>query len=91
MKRMEALETHGPFVHGVRAVAFALVLPLLGACGGVRVGQTAEEAQAEPGPAASQPPNQDPDRPGQTTPLVTVDLEHSADAGTRQSPPPQAP
>ncbi|NCQ35372.1 hypothetical protein GW813_09955 [bacterium] len=84
MTRMEALETHRPFAHAgwSRVFAFALALPLLGACGGVRVGQSAQEAQAEPGPAASQPPDQDPDAPGQTTPLLTVDLEHSADAGT---------
>lgn len=53
----------------------ALLLASLGACGGVHVGRTATEAANEPAPAASQPPDQDPDAPGETTPVVTVDLE----------------
>jgi len=63
------------------ALAFALWLPMMGACGGVRVGQSAEEAQASPRPTAAEPPNQNADAPGETTPLITVDLEATPDAG----------
>ena len=50
-------------------------------CGGVRIGQDAEEAASEPGPAASEPPVHEQDPPPPTTPIITVDLEARADAG----------
>lgn len=81
MKRMKRIRAGWS-----RVFACALTLPLLGACGGVRVGQSAEEAQAAPARAASQPPDQDPDAPSEATPLVTVDLSRSPapDAGAQR-------
>jgi len=61
----------------------ACAAPTLMGCGAVRVGQTAEEAEAVPTPAASEPPDQDPDRPGETSPVITVDLDQPPDAGAR--------
>lgn len=59
----------------VTGFSLSVALGIVG-CGGVRVGQTPEEAAATPKPPPSQPPEpeRDPKRP-ETVPIVTTDLE----------------
>lgn len=59
----------------VALVAGVVVALLQLGCGGVRIGQTPEEAAAERPPTASEPPEDERDRKSEPGPLVTGDIE----------------